>query len=97
MKDQPSCWIGCFPFERHSRATRNRRPRQGQRSARASGGSSQPWGGSGVSVLAAGRLVAPFGLSVPKGEQWYLVFREFRREEPAFRAFSQWITKAARQ
>jgi hypothetical protein len=34
---------------------------------------------------------------VPKGEQWYLVFREFRREEPAFRAFSQWITKAARQ
>jgi LysR family transcriptional regulator, glycine cleavage system transcriptional activator len=47
--------------------------------------------------LAAGRLVAPFALSVPKGEQWYLVFREFRREEPAFRAFSQWITKAARQ
>jgi LysR family glycine cleavage system transcriptional activator len=46
--------------------------------------------------LAAGRLVAPFDLSVPKGEQWYLVFREFRREEPAFRAFSQWITKAAR-
>ena len=45
--------------------------------------------------LAAGRLVAPFGLSVPKGEQWYLVFREFRRAEPAFRAFSQWITKAA--
>ncbi|HMK79002.1 MAG TPA: LysR substrate-binding domain-containing protein [Xanthobacteraceae bacterium] len=47
--------------------------------------------------LAAGRLVAPFGLSVPKGEQWYLVFREFRREEPAFRAFSQWITKAAQR
>src|SRR5581483_379437 len=35
--------------------------------------------------LAAGRLVAPFGLSVPKAERWYLVFREFRREEPAFR------------
>ena len=47
--------------------------------------------------LAAGRLIAPFGLSVPKGEQWYLVFREFRREEPAFRAFSQWITKAAQR
>ena len=46
--------------------------------------------------LAAGRLIAPFSLSVPKGEQWYLVFRELRREEPAFRAFSQWITKAAR-
>jgi LysR family transcriptional regulator, glycine cleavage system transcriptional activator len=45
--------------------------------------------------LSAGRLVAPFRLSVPKGEQWYLVFREFRREEPAFRAFSQWIIKAA--
>ena len=24
--------------------------------------------------LAAGRLVAPFALSVPKGEQWYLMF-----------------------
>src|SRR6201999_889419 len=32
--------------------------------------------------LAAGRLIAPFSLSVPKGEQWYLVFREVRREEP---------------
>ena len=47
--------------------------------------------------LAAGRLIAPFSLSVPKGEQWYLVFRELRREEPAFRAFAQWITKAARE
>jgi LysR family glycine cleavage system transcriptional activator len=47
--------------------------------------------------LAAGRLVAPFALSVPKGEQWYLVFREFRREEPAFRVFSRWIMQAARR
>ena len=47
--------------------------------------------------LAAGRLVAPFALSVPKGEQWYLVFREFRREEPAFRAFANWIKEAARR
>jgi LysR family glycine cleavage system transcriptional activator len=46
--------------------------------------------------LAAGRLVAPFTLSVPKGEQWYLVFREFRREEPSFRAFARWIMQAAR-
>jgi LysR family glycine cleavage system transcriptional activator len=46
--------------------------------------------------LAAGRLVAPFGLSVPKSEQWYLVFREFRREEPGFRAFARWITQAAK-
>jgi LysR family transcriptional regulator, glycine cleavage system transcriptional activator len=45
--------------------------------------------------LAAGRLVAPFRLSVPKGEQWYLVFREFRREEPGFRAFARWIRQAA--
>jgi LysR family glycine cleavage system transcriptional activator len=45
--------------------------------------------------LAAGRLVAPYALSVPKGERWYLVFREFRRAEPAFRAFSQWIRQAA--
>jgi LysR family glycine cleavage system transcriptional activator len=45
--------------------------------------------------LAAGRLVAPFALSVPKGEQWYLVFREFRRAEPGFRAFAQWIKRAA--
>jgi LysR family glycine cleavage system transcriptional activator len=47
--------------------------------------------------LAAGRLVAPFALSVPKGEQWYLVFREFHREEPAFRAFERWIMQAARK
>jgi LysR family glycine cleavage system transcriptional activator len=45
--------------------------------------------------LAAGRLVAPFPLSVPKGEQWYLVFRESRREEPGFLAFRRWITRAA--
>jgi LysR family glycine cleavage system transcriptional activator len=46
--------------------------------------------------LAAGRLVAPFPLSVPKGEQWYLVFRESRRKEPGFLAFRRWITRAAR-
>jgi LysR family glycine cleavage system transcriptional activator len=45
--------------------------------------------------LSAGRLVAPFALSVPKGEQWYLVFRETRREEVAFRAFARWIRQAA--
>jgi LysR family glycine cleavage system transcriptional activator len=45
--------------------------------------------------LAAGRLVAPFALCVPKGERWYLVFREFRRAEPGFRAFSHWIKEAA--
>jgi len=46
--------------------------------------------------LAAGRLIAPFALSVPKGERWYLVFRESRREEPGFLAFRRWISRAAR-
>ena len=47
--------------------------------------------------LAAGRLVAPFALSVPKGEQWCLVYKEFRTEEPGFAAFRSWITQAARE
>jgi LysR family transcriptional regulator, glycine cleavage system transcriptional activator len=46
--------------------------------------------------LAAGRLVAPFALSIPKGRQWYLLYRPFRRAEPAFAAFQRWITHAAR-
>ena len=29
--------------------------------------------------LRAGRLVAPFAQSVPKGEQWYLIYREAQR------------------
>jgi LysR family glycine cleavage system transcriptional activator len=45
--------------------------------------------------LAAGRLVAPFKLSVPKGSQWYLIFKESRRDEPAFVAFQRWINDAA--
>jgi LysR family glycine cleavage system transcriptional activator len=44
--------------------------------------------------LRAGRLVAPFALSVPKGRSWYLIFRNARREEPAFQAFHRWITAA---
>ena len=31
--------------------------------------------------LAAGRLVAPFAQSVPKGMRWYLVYRSFRTEQ----------------
>src|ERR1700693_3028198 len=31
--------------------------------------------------LAAGRLVAPFAPSVPKGMRWYLVYRSFRTEQ----------------
>jgi LysR family glycine cleavage system transcriptional activator len=45
--------------------------------------------------LAAGRLVAPFGLTVSKGMGWYLVHRPQRVAEPAFAAFLGWITAAA--
>ena len=45
--------------------------------------------------LAAGRLVAPFALSVPKGMRWYLVYRDFRTEQRDFAAFRRWIIRAA--
>ncbi len=45
--------------------------------------------------LAAGRLVAPFPLSIPKGSQWYLVHRANRLAEPAFQVFHRWITRRA--
>jgi len=45
--------------------------------------------------LAAGRLVAPFPLSVPKGMRWYLVYRSFRTEQRDFAAFRRWIIRAA--
>jgi LysR family transcriptional regulator, glycine cleavage system transcriptional activator len=45
--------------------------------------------------LAAGRLVAPFGLSVPKGMRWYLVYRSFRADQRDFAAFRRWIMRAA--
>lgn len=45
--------------------------------------------------LAAGRLVAPFALSVPKGMRWYLVYRAFRTEQRDFAAFRRWIIGAA--
>ncbi len=44
--------------------------------------------------LAAGRLVTPFALIVPKGEAWYLVYKPARREEPAFAAFRAWLIAA---
>lgn len=46
--------------------------------------------------LAAGRLITPFALTVPKGEAWYLVYKPARREEPAFAAFRDWLTRTAR-
>jgi LysR family transcriptional regulator, glycine cleavage system transcriptional activator len=45
--------------------------------------------------LAAGRLVAPFPLSVPKGMRWYLVYRSFRTDQRDFAAFRRWIIHAA--
>src|SRR5437763_9928162 len=45
--------------------------------------------------LAAGRLVAPFTLSVPKGMRWYLVYRSFRTEQRDFAAFRRWIIRSA--
>jgi LysR family glycine cleavage system transcriptional activator len=45
--------------------------------------------------LAAGRLVTPFSLTVPKGERWYLVYHRARLEEPGFAAFRAWLTGAA--
>jgi LysR family glycine cleavage system transcriptional activator len=45
--------------------------------------------------LAAGRLVAPFALSVPKGMGWYLVYRSFQAEQRDFVAFRRWIMRAA--
>jgi LysR family transcriptional regulator, glycine cleavage system transcriptional activator len=45
--------------------------------------------------LAAGRLKAPFVQSVSKGESWFLVYREARRDEAAFEAFRDWIMRAA--
>jgi LysR family transcriptional regulator, glycine cleavage system transcriptional activator len=43
----------------------------------------------------AGRLVAPFRMSVPKGMHWYLVYREARSHEPSFATFRKWIAEAA--
>jgi LysR family glycine cleavage system transcriptional activator len=45
----------------------------------------------------AGRLVAPFALTVSKGEQWYLIWRDSRKDEAAFRAFRSWIVGAAKK
>jgi LysR family glycine cleavage system transcriptional activator len=45
--------------------------------------------------LAAGRLVAPFALPVPKGRRWWLVHRPARGGEPGFRAFRDWLLAEA--
>src|SRR5918993_4101806 len=45
--------------------------------------------------LQAGRLVAPFALTVPKGMRWYLVYRDFQTGQRDFAAFRRWIMRAA--
>ena len=42
-------------------------------------------------ILASGRLVAPFKLAVPKGQAWYLVYRPFRQDDAALAAFRDWL------
>lgn len=49
-----------------------------------------------VDDLAAGRLVAPFAVSVPKGRAWYLAHRPSAGEAPALAAFRDWLLEAAR-
>jgi LysR family glycine cleavage system transcriptional activator len=45
--------------------------------------------------LAAGRLVAPFDISVAKDRRWYLAHRPRRAAEPALVAFKEWLTETA--
>ncbi len=40
---------------------------------------------------------APFALTVPKGKQWYLVYRDFRKDQRDFVAFRKWLLRASRQ
>ena len=46
--------------------------------------------------LKARRLVAPFAQTVSKGEYWYLIYRDVRKDEAALKAFRAWITRAAK-
>jgi len=48
-----------------------------------------------VDDLAAGRLVAPFKLSVLKRQGWYLTYRDEVKQIPAFVAFMDWVRKEA--
>ena len=49
-----------------------------------------------VDDLAAGRLVAPFKLSVRKEQGWFLTFRSAAKNHPDFAAFMEWVRKEAR-
>jgi DNA-binding transcriptional LysR family regulator len=46
--------------------------------------------------LAAGRLVQPFKLAVPKGKGWYLVHRPMQEANTALTVFRNWLLGAAR-
>ncbi|MCE9522468.1 MAG: LysR family transcriptional regulator [Alphaproteobacteria bacterium] len=46
--------------------------------------------------LAAGRLVRPFGLNVPKGAGWWLVHRPHHEGNPALQAFRAWLLNVAK-
>jgi DNA-binding transcriptional LysR family regulator len=41
--------------------------------------------------LAARRLVAPFAITVPKDQAWYLIASPARRDDPSFAAFRNWL------
>jgi DNA-binding transcriptional LysR family regulator len=41
--------------------------------------------------VAAGRLVAPFPLTVPRNSGWYLVYRPSRRDDKPLAAFRDWL------
>jgi LysR family glycine cleavage system transcriptional activator len=45
--------------------------------------------------IAAGRLVAPFALSVPKGKQWHLVYRQEQEGDPDFQTFRRWLLESS--
>lgn len=45
--------------------------------------------------LAAGRLVRPFRLAVPKGKGWYLVYRPGQESNSALGVFRDWLLKQA--
>lgn len=47
--------------------------------------------------IAAGRLVAPFPMTVPKDKAWYLIASPARRDDPSFAAFRDWLLAEARR
>jgi DNA-binding transcriptional LysR family regulator len=49
-----------------------------------------------VDDLAAGRLVQPFPLAVPKRRAWYIAYRRERAEEAGLVAFRTWLHEVAR-